>query len=148
MNVYIDNQKNHQKSIPLEDVFGKDSLRLYKTCEKIWFSWLHPYKGCYEAKIPNILDFSLKARIPFNSSFDDEYNKFINNWLEEHPAEKKKMDDSKAEWKANFEAQFKIVAQIASEHNATIIWCGKDSNACGDQWVVSQNNEQLGVFTV
>lgn len=148
MNVYIDNLANHRKSISLEFVFGADTLRLYRTCAKIWRYYLHPYKGCYEANIPSIWDFHLKARIPFNSSFDDEYKKFINNWLEEHPAEKKKMDDSKAEWKANFEAQFKIVAQIASEHNATIIWCGNEKKACGDQWLVSQNNEKLGVFTV
>lgn len=148
MNVYIDNLANHRKSISLESVFGADTLRLYRTCAKIWRYYLHPYKGCYEANIPSIWDFHLKARIPFNSSFDDEYKKFINNWLEEHPAEKKKMDDSKAEWKANFEAQFKIIAQIASEHNATIIWCGNEKKACGDQWLVSQNNEKLGVFTV
>lgn len=87
MNVFIDNLKNHRKSVSLESIFGKDSLKLYKTCEAIWLGWLHPYKGC-------------------------------------------------------------IVAKIASDHNATITWCGTNNAERGDQWMVSQNNEQLGVFTV
>lgn len=69
-------------------------------------------------------------------------------WLEEHPEEKEKMAKSKAEWQANFDSQFKIVAKIASDHNATITWCGTNNAERGDQWMVSQNNEQLGVFTV
>lgn len=72
MNVFIDNLKNHRKSVSLESIFGKDSLKLYKTCEAIWLGWLHPYKGCYEANVPTILDFNFKANIPFNSSFDAE----------------------------------------------------------------------------
>ena len=91
MNVFIDNLKNHRKSVSLESIFGKDSLKLYKTCEAIWLGWLHPYKGCYEANVPTILDFNFKANIPFNSSFDAEYKKFIEKWLEEHPEEKEKM---------------------------------------------------------
>ena len=148
MNVFIDNLKNHRKSVSLESIFGKDSLKLYKTCEAIWLGWLHPYKGCYEANIPTILDFNLKANIPFNSSFDAEYKKFTQKWLEEHPEEKEKMAKSKAEWQANFDSQFKIVAKIASDHNATITWCGTNNAERGDQWMVSQNDEQLGVFTV
>ena len=62
--------------------------------------------------------------------------------------EKEKMAKSKAEWQANFDSQFKIVAKIASDHNATITWCGTNNAERGDQWMVSQNNEQLGVFTV
>ena len=58
------------------------------------------------------------------------------------------MAKSKAEWQANFDSQFKIVAKIASYHNATITWCGTNNAERGDQWMVSQNNEQLGVFTV
>lgn len=148
MNVYIDNQKNYHKSVTLESIFGKDSLKLYKTCEAIRLGWLHPYKGCYEAKIPNIWDFRLKARIPFNRSFDDEYKMFVNSWLEEHPEEKEKMEESKAKWKANFDSQLKIVAKIANKHNATITWCGANNTERGDQWIVSQNNEQIGIFTV
>ena len=87
MNVFIDNLKNHRKSVSLESIFGKDSLKLYKTCEAIWLGWLHPYKGCYEANVPTILDFNFKANIPFNSSFDAEYKKFTQKWLEEHPEE-------------------------------------------------------------
>lgn len=124
MNVFIDNLKNHRKSVSLESIFGKDSLKLYKTCEAIWLGWLHPYKGCYEANVPTILDFNFKANIPFNSSFDAEYKKFTEKWFEEHPEEKEKMAKSKAEWQANFDSQFKIVAKIASDHNATITWCG------------------------
>ena len=45
-------------------------------------------------------------------------------------------------------SQFKIVAKIASDHNATITWCGTNNAERGDQWMVSQNDEQLGVFTV
>ena len=148
MNVFIDNLKNHRKSVSLESIFGKDSLKLYKTCEAIWLGWLHPYKGCYEANIPNILDFNFKANIPFNSSFDAEYKKFTERWLEEHPEEKEKMAKSKSQRQANFDRQFKIVAKIASDHNATITWCGTNNAERGDQWMVSQNDEQLGVFTV
>lgn len=72
----------------------------------------------------------------------------LKKWLEEHPEEKEKMAKSKAEWQANFDSQFKIVAKIASDHNATITWCGTNNAERGDQWMVSQNNEQLGVFTV
>ena len=91
MNVFIDNLKDHRKSVSLESIFGKDSLKLYKTCEAIWLGWLHPYKGCYEANIPTILDFNFKANIPFNSSFDAEYKKFTESGQEEHPEEKEKM---------------------------------------------------------
>ena len=80
--------------------------------------------------------------------FYAEYKKFTERWLEEHPEEKEKMAKSKAEWQANFDSQFKIVAKIASDHNATITWCGTNNAERGDQWMVSQNNEQLGVFTV
>ena len=124
MNVFIDNLKNHRKSVSLESIFGKDSLKLYKTCEAIWLGWLHPYKGCYEANVPTILDFNFKANIPFNSSFDAEYKKFTQKWLEEHPEEKEKMAKSKAEWQANFDSQFKIVAKIVAPIMPNVVISG------------------------
>jgi hypothetical protein len=44
--------------------------------------------------------------------------------LEEHPEEKEKMAKSKAEWQANFDSQFKIVAKIASDHHVRhyLVW--------------------------
>lgn len=148
MNVYIDNLANHRKSIPLESVFGADTLRLYRTCAKIWRYYLHPYKGCYEANIPSIFDFQVQTRIPFNKTFEKEYNKFTNKWLEDHPDEKEKMEESKAKWKANFDNQFKVITQIADEHNVVITWCGKGNENRGDAWIVSKDNKKIGVFTV
>lgn len=95
-----------------------------KLAKQFGSAGLHPYKGCYEANVPTILDFNFNANIPFNSSFDAEYKKFTQKWLEEHPEEKEKMAKSKAEWQANFDSQFKIVAKIASDHNGHhyLVW--------------------------
>ena len=112
MNVFIDNLKNHRKSVSLESIFGKDSLKLYKTCEAIWLGWLHPYKGCYEANVPTILDFNFKANIPFNSSFDAEYKKFTQNGWRNILKKKKKWQSLKLNGKLTLTVSLRSLPKL------------------------------------
>lgn len=150
MNVFIVNAMYPNRSIPLESIFGKDDATLlYKTCQKIFLGYLHPYKGCYESQ-PTILDFITKNRtIPSGSSLQNEYKKFMLNWLECNPDEKEKIKNSRTEWDSTRKKEFEIVSQIANKHNVIVTWCGSTNGHCGDQWkVASKDHDAIGVFSI
>ncbi len=115
--------------IPLSKLFGKDTERLYKACQKIMYCWLYKYKGCY---------------IPENRP----YPPFIKMWLKEHPEEKRKMELSRKEWEAKRDKQFRIVYGIAKKHHIYMEWCGKETSSCGDDWVIKKNGEEIGYLRV
>jgi hypothetical protein len=61
---------------------------------------------------------------------------------------KKKWQSLKLNGKLTLTVSLRSLPKLQVITTFGITWCGTNNAERGDQWMVSQNNEQLGVFTV
>ena len=107
-------------------LFAKEANTLLGACHKVYEGWLHQYKGCYLPNYPKSVT-SMSAYI---------------KWLKENPDEQEKIKASRAEWKREYDRQFRIIFGIAKRHGLYL----KQREYYVEQWLVYRDHEVVAVI--
>lgn len=134
------NTQDYDNPIPAENIFGKETQRLYKACRLIMDYDLHPYRGC---KSPDYAEIRvIKAELEAAGAADSTLRAARDLWLERNPTKAAEIAESHRQWEAERDRLFRVVYGIAKRHGVFLDWHGKGKTCCcPDQWEVYKSRK-------
>lgn len=140
MDIVIENLKDYRNPITLDSIFKEDTQKLYNECKWVMQDCLYPH--VIHSSSQNTFYFGMKS--VSESTTSQDYTDCSQKMLDKIPKENLSISN----WKMLRNLHFSKIFQIAKKHNVTMRWCGNDSIACGDQWIISMAGKEIGILRI
>ena len=131
------------KAVNAKTIFGKDAEKVISTCKAIYDRYMYPA----ENGRPSNPAITIGHVHPFNTPVGKTWRECVNDWLNDHPAEKAQYETAKANWEAEGAKLWKELFGIAKRRHIRIEWLGTDRSCCfPDQFMVRKGGDVIAMI--